>query len=234
MLSRLFGQHMESICCLSGVRSGKRILLFLIFLLFFFNLSFSVQFSVQIMFSITWGELATQICSFKIHIWGITVICCNKNVKVFSSNVNHRCFDTHNSPFLVCLTEKKANIVGSLPCLFLTGSVKSRPWAVALSRHTSAVLRRMAIWVISRWVMEPSWKRGLNAATWGGGNRVPQRTNAANTTSDTMTVHKKRCCGKKITFWKFSPLPVKKIKTKKTVYWFHCLQVFGNVMLLSN
>ncbi len=48
MLSRLFGQHMESICCLSGVRSGKRILL-LFFLFNFFQLEFSVQFSVQIM-----------------------------------------------------------------------------------------------------------------------------------------------------------------------------------------
>lgn len=88
------------------------------------------------------------------------------------------------------------NSVGSLSCSFLTASVKSRPRAVAMSRHTSAVLRRMAIWVISRCVMEPSWKRGLNAAAWGGWNRVPQRRNTATTTSETITVHNNRCCGK--------------------------------------
>ncbi len=68
MLSRLFGQHMESICCLSGVRSGKRILLLLL-LFFFFQLEFfSSVFSPNYVCSITWGELATKICSFKIHI----------------------------------------------------------------------------------------------------------------------------------------------------------------------
>ncbi len=48
--------------------------------------------------------------------------------------------------------------------------------------------------------------------------------------------HKKRCCGNKITFWKISPLPVKNYFTNKnhTVHWLHCLQVFWNVMVLSN
>lgn len=53
-----------------------------------------------------------------------------------------------------------------------------------MSRHTSAVLRRMAARVMSRCVKDPAENSGLKAAVRG----VSQRRKTASTTSETMCV----------------------------------------------